>query len=67
MTALLLRSLVARPDAWSKHDPNHNNRAGLNRVQREKTMKAFMMAAAIVAGIAANAANAAPLPEAKPD
>ncbi len=31
-------------------------------------MKAFMMAAtAIVAGIAANAANAAPLPEAKPD
>src|SRR6476646_8038387 len=30
-------------------------------------MKAFMMAAAVVAGIAANAANAAPLPEAKPD
>ena len=31
-------------------------------------MKAFMKAAAmIVAGIAANAANAAPLPEAKPD
>src|SRR6478609_3770932 len=30
-------------------------------------MKAFMMATAIVAGIAANAANAAPLPEAKPD
>src|SRR3954470_12063649 len=30
-------------------------------------MKAFMMAAAMVAGIAASAANAAPLPEAKPD
>ena len=30
-------------------------------------MKPFMMAAAVVAGIAANAANAAPLPEAKPD
>src|SRR5206468_12493844 len=30
-------------------------------------MKAFMMAATIVAGIAANTANAAPLPEAKPD
>src|SRR6266404_7735373 len=30
-------------------------------------MKAFMMAATVVAGIAANAANAAPLPEAKPD
>src|SRR5438309_608554 len=30
-------------------------------------MKAFMMAAAVVAGIAANAAKAAPLPEAKPD
>ena len=30
-------------------------------------MKAFMMATAIVAGIAAHAANAAPLPEAKPD
>src|SRR3954451_8061059 len=30
-------------------------------------MKPFMMAAAVVAGIAASAANAAPLPEAKPD
>src|SRR3954453_22564555 len=30
-------------------------------------MKPFMMAVAFVAGIAANAANAAPLPEAKPD
>src|SRR2546430_7207574 len=30
-------------------------------------MKAFMMAATIVAGIAANTADAAPLPEAKPD
>src|SRR6188768_4097788 len=30
-------------------------------------MKAFMMAAAMLAGIAANAANAAPLPEAKPE
>jgi len=30
-------------------------------------MKAFMMAATVVAGIAAGAANAAPLPEAKPD
>ena len=30
-------------------------------------MKPFMMAAAVVAGIASHAANAAPLPEAKPD
>src|SRR5207249_12073456 len=30
-------------------------------------MKAFMTAVAFVAGVAANAANAAPLPEAKPD
>jgi hypothetical protein len=30
-------------------------------------MKAFMMAATVVAGIAASAANAAPLPEAKSD
>ena len=30
-------------------------------------MKPFMMAAAVVAGIAAHSANAAPLPEAKPD
>src|SRR6185369_8849117 len=30
-------------------------------------MKTFMTAVAFVAGIAANAANAAPLPEAKPD
>src|SRR5207249_405448 len=30
-------------------------------------MKPFMMAAAVVAVIAANAADAAPLPEAKPD
>ena len=30
-------------------------------------MKPFMMAAAVVVGIAAHAANAAPLPEAKPD
>ena len=30
-------------------------------------MKTFIMAAAAVAGIALNVANAAPLPEAKPD
>src|SRR5260370_8365511 len=34
---------------------------------REETMKTLMMTAAVLAGIVINVANAAPLPEAKPD